>query len=135
MGKKVKIPKGYEGLIVKKAEEDNALEKIKQRQQIQDDDENEELEGNQVQEKALQAMGRFDAITVWGHESIISEDDAFVRGVEEWITFAEAVSLRCYIGQAITQCPTHRCVSRGNLASPDNGSQPPLPPHPPNTVS
>jgi ribonuclease H2 subunit C len=33
----------------------------------------------------------FDEITVWGHDVVPAADDGFVKGIEEWISFAEAV--------------------------------------------
>ena len=38
-------------------------------------------------------MASFDKIVLWGHESLVEGHDPFVKGVEEWIGFAEAVSL------------------------------------------
>jgi Ribonuclease H2 non-catalytic subunit (Ylr154p-like) len=35
----------------------------------------------------------FDTITVWGHDRLPAADDNFVKGLEEWISFAEAVCI------------------------------------------
>lgn len=40
----------------------------------------------------LREEARFDEIIVWGHDSIPAADDSFAKGIEEWISFAEAVS-------------------------------------------
>lgn len=42
--------------------------------------------------KILDAQGTFDEMMVWGHENLPAADDTFVKGVEEWIRFAETVS-------------------------------------------
>ena len=47
--------------------------------------------------KVLEKQGTFDEITVWGHEILPAADDAYVKGVEEWVRFAETVCVmfRC----------------------------------------
>lgn len=41
--------------------------------------------------KVLEAQGTFDEMMVWGHEILPAADDTFVKGVEEWVRFAETV--------------------------------------------
>lgn len=41
--------------------------------------------------KALEAQSTFDDFIVWDHETLAVADDTFVKGVEEWIQFAEVV--------------------------------------------
>lgn len=41
--------------------------------------------------KVLEAQGTFDELMVWGHEILPAADDTFVKGVEEWVRFAETV--------------------------------------------
>lgn len=41
--------------------------------------------------KALEAQSTFDDFIVWDHETLAAADDTFVKGVEEWIKFAEVV--------------------------------------------
>ena len=43
--------------------------------------------------KLLEEEARFDEITVWGHDRLPAADDTFVKGIEEWIAFAEAVGV------------------------------------------
>ena len=40
----------------------------------------------------LNEIGSFDNLFLWNYESMITKDDAFVKGLNEWISFAEAVS-------------------------------------------
>ena len=42
--------------------------------------------------KVLEEAASFDEMMVWGHEAVPEGDDPYVKGVEEWIAFAEAVS-------------------------------------------
>jgi ribonuclease H2 subunit C len=45
----------------------------------------------------LETQGTFNDFIVWGHETLPAADDTFVKGVEEWLKFAEVVccSLTC----------------------------------------
>lgn len=43
--------------------------------------------------KALEAQSTFDDFIFWDHETLAAADDTFVKGVEEWIKFAEVVSV------------------------------------------
>ncbi len=57
-----------------------------------------DLEGEDGEEESrkivtvLNEVGSFEKVVVWNHESIVDGDDAFVKGLGEWIAFAEAVS-------------------------------------------
>lgn len=42
--------------------------------------------------KILEEKATFDEIVIWGHDELPEKGDIFVKGVEEWIAFAEAVS-------------------------------------------
>jgi len=42
--------------------------------------------------KLLEEVGEFDQVVVWGHETIAEDDDVFVKGVNEWTSFAGSVS-------------------------------------------
>ena len=42
--------------------------------------------------KVLEEVGSFRELMAWGHECQVDDDDAFVKGMEEWIRFSEAVS-------------------------------------------
>lgn len=55
-----------------------------------DDDEIVEVEPEEPV-KVLEMNGTFEDLVVWGHEALPAADDTFVKGVEEWLQFAEAV--------------------------------------------
>ena len=59
--------------------------------QLHDDDDTFDNEAQAEPVKTLKAEASFDSITVWGHDRLPTGDDNFVKGIEEWITFAEAV--------------------------------------------
>lgn len=41
--------------------------------------------------KIVDEASRIEEITIWGHDQIPASDSNFVRGVEEWVAFAEAI--------------------------------------------
>lgn len=41
--------------------------------------------------KIMEVQSTFDEFVVWGHEALPAADDTFVKGVEEWLQFADAV--------------------------------------------
>lgn len=44
----------------------------------------------------MQEIASFDRITVWGHETVPSfTEDAYSKGIEEWMSFATSVSQPC----------------------------------------
>ena len=80
----MKLPNGYEGVVV----EDAGIEQpTLDRDRMAEDPEDEEVE----EIKVLKETGKFDEIVLWGHGAIVEDDDAFVKGLNEWVGFAEAV--------------------------------------------
>lgn len=65
-----------------------------------DDDEMEVEMEKTVDVKTMERMYSFDEIVVWGHEMLPEDDDVYVKGVSEWLKFAEAVSLHYPFTQA-----------------------------------
>lgn len=58
------------------------------------DDEGADEAGDELPEevKIAQQIGEFDEVVVWGHGGTVDEgSDMFVRGVREWIGFAESM--------------------------------------------
>ncbi|KAK0512036.1 hypothetical protein JMJ35_005164 [Cladonia borealis] len=92
-GREVGIPEGYTGRVVCKDDTGKGGgEGIRERgggdggELGEEDDEEEGGEG-----EALEEVASFDRVVLWGHESLVEGDDMFVKGVEEWIGFAEAM--------------------------------------------
>ena len=88
-GRDVKVPAGWKGVVV---QDNGALQQKIRRGGVDEDvEDNEGEEEGEV--KILEELGGFDEIVVWGHESVGGAgDDSFVRGLEEWVGFSEAVS-------------------------------------------
>ena len=58
------------------------------------DEEDQEEEDDLEPIKILEETGIFDDMTVWGHDTVPTLDDPLVKGIEEWIAFAEAIHLQ-----------------------------------------
>lgn len=85
-GRIVKIPKGYKGVILSSTDQ-----KLLQEPQASEEEEEEEKEQPEEIE-ILEGQAEFDEVMVWGHEALPDEStDPYVRGVGEWIAFAEQV--------------------------------------------
>lgn len=57
-------------------------------QEAQEDEE----EDSYVETKETEQLASFDEVMVWGHEAMPASDDAYSKGLGEWVSFAEAVS-------------------------------------------
>ena len=90
-GKEVTLPTGYEGIIT----QDGGVQKLEVRDAMYEDEGEEEQEDVGV----LNEVGSFDRVMLWEHEKIVEDDDVFVKGVTEWVGFAEAVSWPCAGGE------------------------------------
>lgn len=66
------------------------------------DEEGEPRDGEEEEEeevKILEEQASFEEVLVWGHEAVVDVgEDAYVRGVEEWIGFAESV---CFVAPCV----------------------------------
>jgi hypothetical protein len=99
-GKQLKVPKGYRGVVVSKT--DRILSK---EVPVQESAGDEEAVEEEVEVKIMEEQSEFEDIMVWGHEALPDNTaDPYVRGMEEWIAFAEQV-----------------CVPRSQMNNADNG--------------
>ncbi|KAG9200858.1 hypothetical protein G6514_006566 [Epicoccum nigrum] len=53
------------------------------------DDEGGYMEEEEV--KMAQEVGSFEELVVWGHGGVVGEGDEYVRGIREWVGFAEGM--------------------------------------------
>lgn len=93
------MPEGYRGVVVRE-EKVGKSEKGKnegEKRRMEEDEEEEEDEEDALAVGTLEEIAEFEEVIVWDHEAIPSGDDAFVKGMEEWIRFAEVVSLTCMV--------------------------------------
>ncbi|CAK3874288.1 ribonuclease H1 small subunit [Lecanosticta acicola] len=88
LGQEIHLPKGYTGAILRKTGE---VDKLQQNEQEEEEEEEEEAEET-VEVKKLEQVGRFEEIVVWGHETAPGGEDVYIKGIREWIGFAEAMN-------------------------------------------
>ena len=57
-----------------------------------DDSDVEEIEPEATKPiKILESTSTFDNTVVWQHDQLPTPDDQFVKGIEEWLGFADAI--------------------------------------------
>lgn len=100
-GKAVKLPAGYYGTVVEKTD---TKPESTPRDMGDDDVEVAEDPEDQLEVGAMRGKAAFDELLIWGHESTSdSVADPYVRGMEEWIAFAEEVCFgHYYLGLFLT---------------------------------
>lgn len=77
------MPNEYKGLVFKATQRT-----IVEPTPIVDDDEEPELP---EPIKIVEELSSFNEMVVWGHDQIPNSEDNFVKGIEEWISFAAAI--------------------------------------------
>ncbi|KAJ4526192.1 hypothetical protein HRR83_001381 [Exophiala dermatitidis] len=94
-GRVLQLPAGYQGVVAKPTNQlvqtlkDNSrptYTTVDDDIQIQDNDD-EPAEPVTV----LEGLSSFDEVVVWGHDQVPAPDDAFAKGFNEWIEFAQAI--------------------------------------------
>ena len=93
-GRHVKVSEGYQGVVLERTEklvpQKRPTEEHLRLEEEVDGDVEMEME-KQVEVKMMERKAGFEEILVWGHEMAPEDDDVYVKGVQEWIAFAEAV--------------------------------------------
>ncbi|KAL1965015.1 hypothetical protein VTN77DRAFT_6215 [Rasamsonia byssochlamydoides] len=84
-GRRVALPEGYEGVVA--VPTDRILPSSNP------DVKPDGATNGDAEEpvKILEKQATFNEFVVWGHEVLPAADDPFVKGVEEWLKFAEAM--------------------------------------------
>lgn len=84
-GKTLKIPLEYRGILVQK--EDGPTTK-----EVDNVEDGQQETPNGAQEDKLEAVGEFQDLVIWGHESVAdTTSDHYVRGIGEWIEVSRKV--------------------------------------------
>ena len=91
-GQELEVPKGYRGVIVKEAGKEKTDSQCTEKEALKREERDEGAEEQEVI-TVLNEVASFNNIIVWNHESIVDGDNAFMKGLSEWINFAKAVSL------------------------------------------
>ncbi|OCT44849.1 ribonuclease H2 subunit C [Cladophialophora carrionii] len=95
-GKVITLPAGYRGVVAKstdkylpqpiKSQNSPTYTAVDEDIEIADD-EDEPPEPVRI----LEETSTFEDMVVWGHDIVPTNEDPFVKGIEEWISFAEAI--------------------------------------------
>ncbi|KAF2428354.1 ribonuclease H1 small subunit [Tothia fuscella] len=89
-GRSVKLPEGYKGAVLQTSDKVVPTSNMNQSHMEIDEDEEEEDEAEEI--KLVEQIAEFDEIMVWGHETTAeATEDPYSKGMEEWISFAEAI--------------------------------------------
>lgn len=101
-GREIQVPTGYQGMVLQKTEE--LLDTKLDIPHVPENEGDEDIDGEQpVEVKLMQPEGTFDRMIIWGHEAIPEANQQHIKGMEEWIGLAEAVSVdicHCELSQA-----------------------------------
>jgi ribonuclease H2 subunit C len=89
-GKKIVLPEGYEGVVLQKTDK-----KVIARPSMPipgAEDGAEDAAGpKEIDTFVMEQRAGFEEVIVWDHEAVPDGADVYVKGIEEWIGFAEAV--------------------------------------------
>ena len=83
------MPPGFKGVVLVEGKKTGTHHKVVKKTAA--DDDNSEIDGVDA-DSALDNVATFDEVVIWGRETVAETDNLFIRGVDEWATFAEAVS-------------------------------------------
>lgn len=89
-GKKIALPEGYEGAVLQKTEKKVIAKPILPTSGDEDGADS-ATAPKEVETLIMDQHARFGEIMVWDHEAVPEDTDVYVKGIEEWIGFAEVV--------------------------------------------
>jgi ribonuclease H2 subunit C len=87
-GKKIALPEGYEGAVLQKTDKKVIA---KPSMPIPGDEDGADNAPKEIETLVMDQHARFEEIMIWEHEAVPEGTDVYVKGIEEWIGFAEAV--------------------------------------------
>jgi len=95
-GTTLPLPKNYTGAILHITDRQLPQSRTQPQQPSADDDDDDEdagvEESTPVEVKIAEQIGEFDQVIVWGHGGEVDgSGDAFIRGMDEWVGFAESM--------------------------------------------
>lgn len=90
-GTPLPLPSNYTGAVLHITEDElPQSQNAPNDDQMEAEDEDEEVENVPV--KVAETVGEFDEVMVWGHGGEVDASrDVYVRGMNEWVGFAEAM--------------------------------------------
>jgi ribonuclease H2 subunit C len=92
-GKKVVLPEGYEGVVLQKTDKKVIAKPSMPIPGAEDSAEDSAEDApKEIETMTMDQHATFGELMVWDHEAVPEGADVYVKGIEEWIGFAEAVS-------------------------------------------
>ncbi|KAK0637117.1 ribonuclease H2 non-catalytic subunit-domain-containing protein [Bombardia bombarda] len=94
VGKTVKLPEGYRGVVAAKADKSSPVARPDDElNQVGDLEGEGEGEGESGPEQgSMQVQAEFDEMVIWGHEATVDNaEDPYTRGMEEMLSLADLV--------------------------------------------
>ncbi|KAI4671645.1 uncharacterized protein J4E78_000141 [Alternaria triticimaculans] len=92
-GTTLPLPQNYTGAILHVTDKQLPQTRTQPQQPADEDDEDAEVEESMpVEVQIAEQVGEFDEVIIWGHGGEVDgSGDAFVRGMNEWVGFAESM--------------------------------------------
>jgi ribonuclease H2 subunit C len=87
-GKKLALPEAYQGLVLQKTDRKAIAKPSMPVPGLEAEDADAPKE---IDTMIMEQHATFSDVMVWDHEAVPGGDDVYVKGMEEWIDFAEAV--------------------------------------------
>jgi ribonuclease H2 subunit C len=87
-GKKLALPEAYQGVVLQKTDKKVI---VKPGMPVPGGEAENANAPKEVDTMAMEQHATFTHVMVWDHEAVPAGDDVYVKGMEEWIDFAEAV--------------------------------------------
>ncbi|PVH92785.1 ribonuclease H1 small subunit [Periconia macrospinosa] len=86
------LPSNYTGAVVQFTSTPHISSSSNNPSHPSADEEDEDAEMEGLETTKAHILGTFDEVLIWGHAEKVDEDkDGFVRGVREWVGFAEGL--------------------------------------------
>lgn len=100
-GRSLRVPEGYVGLVLQKTDKllpvKTRVPSAEELRAVEEGDAEDEAGMAAGEEEArvntLETRAEFSELVIWDHEAVPEDEDAYVRGIEEWVEFAKAVRL------------------------------------------
>ncbi|CAK1358685.1 hypothetical protein CB0940_06738 [Cercospora beticola] len=96
LGKTINLPSSYTGIVAQKTNRQIQIPHQTSSTHIfthdAENDEEDEEQSLPTETFILEQQAEFNTITTWDHEKVpSSEEDVYIKGIEEWIGFAESI--------------------------------------------
>ena len=95
-GRRVALPEGYEGAVLHKTDKKVAVQPSILLPGAGDGLDDAAVP-KEIDTMIMEEHAKFGELMVWDHEAVPDAADVYVKGIEEWIGFAEAVGSNIFL--------------------------------------